>query len=150
VTAQAARTARRLGWLAACVLLVSAGGCITAAMTATVLYVVSTLQYTATAEVTAKPADVYGAMLRILERRSDVTITKRDDAKRLLEIEKGKNKATAEVSVTEGGLTQLKVTAKEGETGASHEELALRIVTQVCDELGVTYTVVEKKGLLEK
>lgn len=150
VPAQARKVARRLGWLAACVLLVSTAGCITAAVMTTVVYVVSTMEYTATVEVKAKPADVYAAMLRILQRRTDVEVVKRDDAKYLLEIRKGKNKATAQVSLAESGLTQLKVTAKEGETEASHQDLAYRIVTQVCDELKVKYTVVEKKGLLKK
>jgi len=146
ILAQARKAARRLGWLTACVLLVSTAGCITATVMATVVYVASKMQYTATVEVKAKPADVYGAMQRIIERRPDVEVVKRDDAKYLLDIRKGKNTATAQVSATEGGLTILKVTAKEGETEASHEELALRIVTQVCDELKVQYRVVQKKG----
>ena len=149
VTAQAKRAARRLGWLAACLLLVSAAGCITAAVMGTVVYVVSKMQYTATVEVKAKPADVYAAMLRILQRRPDVEIVKRDDAKYLLDVKKGNNKATCQVSVTEAGVTQLKVSAMEYETEASHQDLAFRIVTQVCDELGVKYNVVEKKGLLK-
>jgi len=150
VPAQARRVVRRLGWLAACVLLVSAAGCITAAVMATVVYVISKTEYTATVEVKAKPADVYGAMLRILKRRPDVEILKRDDARYLLEIRKGKNKATGHVSSTAGGWALLKVSAQEGETEASHEELALRIVTQVCDELGVRYRVIEKKDLPKK
>ena len=150
VPAQAKKAARRLGLLAACLLLVVAAGCITAAVMTTVVYVISTMEYTATVEVKAKPADVYGAMLRVLQRRPDVEVVKRDDAKYLLEVRKGKNKATAQVSLTEGGLTLLKVAAQEGETEASHQDLAFRIVTQVCDELGVKYTVIEKKGLLKK
>jgi hypothetical protein len=142
--------ARGLTWLAACVLLMSAAGCITAAVTATVVYVASTMQYTATVEVKAKPADVYAAMLRVLKRRPDVEIVKRDDAAHLLDIRKGKNKATAQVSSTAGGLTLLKVTAQEGETEVTHEDLALRIVTQVCNELKVQYRVVEKKSPLKK
>ena len=145
VCAKTSRAARRATWLAACVLLVSMMGCITAAVTTTVVYVISKMEYTATVEVTVKPDEVYGAMVRILQRRPDVEIVKRDDAKHLLEVRKGKNKATAQVSSTDGGQTLLKVTAQEGETEASHEELALRIVTQVCDELGVQYRVVEKK-----
>lgn len=150
VHAQAKRAARRLTWLGACVLLVSMAGCITAAVTATVVYVASTMGYTATVEVQAKPADVYAAMLRILQRRPDVEIVKRDDTNNALEIRKGKNRATAQVSATEGGMALLKVTAQEGQTEDSHKDLSLRIVTQVCDELGVTYRVVEKKGLLKK
>ena len=149
VPARARRAARRLTWLAACLLLVSTGGCVTATVV-TVSYVVSTMEYTATVEVPAKPADVYGAMQRILQRRPDVEIAKRDDAKYLLDVRKGKNKATAQVSSTEAGATLLKVSAQEGETEASHKDLALSIVTQVCEELGVQYRVVEKKGLLKE
>jgi hypothetical protein len=128
---------------------VSAAGCITAAVMGTVVYVVSKMEYTATVEVKAKPADVYAAMLRILQRRPDVEVVKRDDAKFFLELKKGKNSAKAQVSVTEAGVTQLKVSAMEYETEASHQDMAFRIVTQVCDELGVKYNVVEKKGLLK-
>ena len=149
VSAQAKRAAWRLGLLAACLLLVSAAGCITAAVMGTVVYVVSKMEYTATVEVKAKPADVYAAMLRILQRRPDVEVVKRDDAKFFLELKKGKNSAKAQVSVTEAGVTQLKVSAMEYETEASHQDMAFRIVTQVCDELGVKYNVVEKKGLLK-
>lgn len=149
VSAQAKRAAWRLGLLAACLLLVSAAGCITAAVMGTVVYVVSKMEYTATVEVKAKPADVYAAMLRILQRRPDVEVVKRDDAKFFLELKKGKNSAKAQVSVTEAGVTQLKVSAMEYETEASHQDLAFRVVTQVCDELGVKYNVVEKKGLLK-
>jgi hypothetical protein len=150
VPARVQRAARRFMWLAVCVLLASMAGCITAAVTATVVYVASTMQHTATVEVEAEPADVYAAMLRILQRRPDVEIVKRDDANHALEIRKGKNKATAQVSATEEGMALLKVTAQEGETEASHKDLSLNIVTQVCEELGVQYRVVEKKGMLNK
>lgn len=128
-------------------------GCITAAVTATVMYVKGTMEHTATVKVQATPADTYAAMLRILERRPDVTVDKRDDDKRELKLSKGKNKATARVKEAESGaagMTELTVTAREGETDQSHEELALSIVQQVCDELGVPYEVVEKKGLLRR
>jgi hypothetical protein len=141
--------ARRLSLLAVCLLLMTAAGCITAAVMGTVVYVVSKMEYTATVEVKAKPAEVYAAMLRILQSRPDVEVVKRDDAKYLLEVKKGNNKATGQVSVTEAGTTQLKVSAMEYETEASHQDLAFQIVTNVCKELGVKYTVIEKKGLLK-
>jgi hypothetical protein len=121
-------------------------GCITAAVTTAVIMVAGTAQYTAKVEVKAPPDRVYAAMLRILERRTDVTVDKRDDAKFQLEVSKGKNKASAQVAkLTAGDLSELKVTARENETDMSHKELALKIVQQVCDELGVKYEVVEKK-----
>ena len=43
-----------------------------------------------------------------------------------------------------------KVTAQEGETQATHEDLALRLVTQVCEELKVQYRVLEKKDIPKK
>lgn len=121
-------------------------GCITAAVTTAVIMVSGTAQYTAKVEVKAPPEKVYAAMVRILERRTDVKTDKRDDAKLQLEFSKGKNRASAEVAKLAGGdVSELKVTARENETDVSHKDLALKIVEQVCDELGVKYEVVEKK-----
>lgn len=123
-------------------------GCITAAVATTIIVVAGTMQYTATVEVSAPPDKVYAAMLRILERRPDVTVKDRDDEHRHLEVSKGKNTAKAEVKLAKSGLTELTVTARENETDMSHKELALKVVQQVCDELGVKYQVVEKKKLI--
>ena len=132
-------------------LAIALAGCITAAATIAVIYVAGTFQYTVKVEVKAPPDKVYAAMLRILERRPDVAVDKRDDAKLQLEISKGKNTAVAQVvKLAEGELTQLTVTARENETDTSHKELALRVVEQVCNELGVPYRVEEKKGLLQR
>lgn len=121
-------------------------GCITAAVTGAVIYVAGTLQYTATVELKAPPDKVYAAMLRILERRTDIKVDKRDDAKLKLEISKGKNQATAAVAkLADANSSELTVTARENETDMSHKDLALKVVQQVCDELGVKYEVVEKK-----
>lgn len=136
---------RRTGLAVALVALVTiVQGCITAAVATAVIYVAGTTQYTAKVQVNASPDKVYAAMLRILDRRPDVTVEKRDDIKHKLEIAKGKNHATAQVELAGSGLAELKVTARENETDASHKELAMKIVQQVCDDLGVKYQVVEK------
>ena len=45
------------------------------------------------------------------------------------------------------GRTELTVTATAGEKDQKHKELALKVVEAVCNELGVEYKIVEKKGL---
>ena len=90
------------------------------------------------------PAEVYNAMLRILDRTPDVTIKKRDDDKRRLKVSRGKNDAEANVKLHDDGRTLLTVKADAGERGKDDEDLALEIVEKICNELGVKYKVVEK------
>lgn len=138
------KTAGKLALLGVCFLLLNTTGCITAAVTATVVYVMSTLEYTASVEVQASPQKVYDTMNKILKQHPDVEVISRDDNKLCLEIKKGKNTAKAQVSVNPNGATLLKVTARENESEASHKDLAFKIVTKVCDELGVKYKISEK------
>ena len=125
-------------------------GCITAAVVATIALIKDASSHTATVEVEKTPAEVYSAMLRVVDKTPDAKIDKRDDDKRRLKVSRGKNSVDAHVKSRDEGKTVLTVTASAGEKDKKHEDLALEIVEKVCKELGVQYKIVEKKGLLSK
>jgi hypothetical protein len=90
------------------------------------------------------PETVYAAMNKVLDSYPDVKVLNKDDEKYLVEASRGKNKVSAKATAYgSGGLTQLVVTADAGEKGQSDEDLALRVVTMVCDELGVQYKIID-------
>ena len=121
-------------------------GCITAAAIATIKVISNAAGgHTATVELDVAPGDVYDAMLRILQRRSDITVRKQDDKKRLIEATKDKNRMSAQVRAAKEGKTELTVSASSGEKTRSDEELAEVIVETICDELGVKWKVLKGK-----
>jgi hypothetical protein len=139
------RAMRRLGALAACLLAVSAVGCITTAVITHIAHRSSKTEHSAIAEIQAGPTDVYNAMLRVVARQPDLEIVKQDDGGRRLDLRKDKSKATAQVRSIGGGRAELKVVAQEDKKEASQQDMAYAIVTQTCVELGVQYRVTEEQ-----
>jgi hypothetical protein len=136
------RIVSSLGFLSAIILL---QGCIVASVTAIISVAVAGSCHTATVEVEETPQAVYCAMLRIVAANPDVKLEAKDDAKYEVEVSRGKNKAEARAELLDNGMTKLTVIASAGEKDQTHEDLALKVVEKVCDELGVPYKVVEKK-----
>ncbi len=124
-------------------------GCITAATIATIGYVKSRMEHTAVVLLDVSPNKVYGAMEKVAAATEDLEIKKQDPEKHTMEVKRDKNTVRASAKRLESGKTELKVTASSKEEELSHEELALRVVELVCNELGVHYQVVEKKGLFK-
>ncbi|UCG32262.1 MAG: hypothetical protein JSU68_11410 [Phycisphaerales bacterium] len=121
-------------------------GCIAAATIATIKVISNAAGgHTATVELDVAAGDVYDAMLRILERRPDITVRKQDDKKRQIEATKDKSRMSAQVRTARGGKTELTVSASSGEKTRTDEELAEVIVETICDELGVKWKVVKGK-----
>ena len=108
-----------------------------------VIYYEAEKHYTATVQVDAKAADVYNTAVRLIGEKPDVKIKKKDDAKFLVEIERGKQYASIKAVSHNGNKTQLVVTADASKKKEEDKELALRIVKDICDELGVKYKVVK-------
>ena len=127
--------------------LVGLSGCITAATVATIAYIVSQSEHTAIVLLDVSPDEVYSAMERVAAATEDLEIKKQDSQNHTMEVRRGKRTVKATVKRLESGKTEFKVTASSKEEELSHEELALRVVERVCNELGVHYQVVEKKGL---
>lgn len=121
-------------------------GCVLflSSVAATVVYMRSKNHLTTTVLIKRSPAEVYAAMNKILDRSPDVKVLNREDKKYLIEASRGTDKVTAKATLFgSSGLTQLMVTADAGEEGKSDEDLALRVVKRVCDELGVKYKIVD-------
>ena len=130
-------------------ILVGLSGCITAATIATIAYIKSQSEHTAVVLLDVSPDEVYGAMERVAAATEDLEIKKQDPEKHTMEVRRGKRTAKATAKRLESGKTEFKVTASSKEEELSHEDLALRVVERVCNELGVHYQVVEKKRLFK-
>ena len=100
--------------------------------------------HTATVEIKPPPDEVYAAMLRIVASIPEVELLKRDDAKHIVEMKRGKDRATGRATLQDSGYTELTVTARAGEEGQDDKGLAKRFVEKICNELGVPYRVVEE------
>jgi hypothetical protein len=108
-----------------------------------VVYKKATKFHTATLEVNVKANDVYRAALLIIEEDPELKLLKKDDEKFLAEAEKGELNATIMATQLDDKKTQLIVTADAGKK-ETDKELALQIITNICDKLGIKYTVVDK------
>lgn len=110
---------------------------------ATVIYMRSNNHLTTTVLIKKAPDATYAAMNQIIERTPDIKIINKEDKKYLIEASRGENKVTAKATPYGSGLTQLIVTADAGKGDLTDEDLALNVVKQICDELGVEYKVIE-------
>lgn len=134
----------RLTWsLAICTaaVLCTLPGCITAATIATIAIISNASAHKATVDLDVPPDQVYGAMMRIIDRERDIKVIKNDPSKRLITAERGKNKVTATAKGMGDNKTELTIRVEGSEEGTSDEELALRVEERICDELGVRYRV---------
>ena len=130
-------------------ILIGLNGCITAATIATIGYIKSQSEHTAMVLLDVSPNKVYSAMKRVAAATEDLKIKKEDPEKYTMEVQRDKRTAKATAKRLESGKTEFKVTASSKEEELSHENLALRVVERVCNELGVHYQVIEKKKLFK-
>ena len=123
-------------------------GCITATAIAVVrIYRRRTSQgYILRAQVPRTPDQVYAAMVEIIRRRPDLSVHSMDATKHMAEVS---NKADERVSVQAkaagDGSSELIVTVAKAGGGRAKEQLALDVITMICDELGVRYKLSEVK-----
>ena len=108
-----------------------------------IIYAKSTKHHTATVQIDAKAKDVYDTALGLVEADPEIKLLKKDDEKLFVEVEKGKLHASIKATSVKEKQTQLIVTADAGEK-EEDKELALRVVTRICDKLGVKYTVAKE------
>ena len=78
---------------------------------ATVVYMRSSKHTTTTVLIKKEPDVVYAAMIRIIERKPDVQVLKKENENYLIEAARGEAKASAKATSYGSGLTQLIVTA---------------------------------------
>ena len=98
----------------------------------------------ATVELKAKPDAVYQAAIASAERYPTLTIVKRNDAERELEISKDQETITFKVTALSADVSQLTVSSGKADEGESGSDLAIQAVKRVCNELKVEYKVVEE------
>ena len=137
-----------LGIIPLLVFLTGLSGCITAATIATIGYIKSQSEHTAVVLLDKSPSEVYGAIEKVAAASEGLEIKNKDPEKHSMEVQRGERAVKATAKRLESGKTEFKVTASSKEEALSHEDLSLRVVERVCNELGVHYQVVEKKSLL--
>ena len=121
--------------------LVALAGCFAAIPVAIVAYE-DDHRYTATADVKAKPADVYDAANQVVTADSSLKVVKKDDKSLLLEADKGTQFISIKAAALPDGNTQLVVLADK--TGKAEDRTtATDLVKVICDKLGVTYSLVK-------
>lgn len=98
---------------------------------------------TATVKVEATPREVYAAMLRVVAADPDIILEDKDDEQMTVSVSRGKETASGSVQLLETGHTELTVKGKSPEGREESTDLARRAATRVCDELGVSYELVE-------
>jgi hypothetical protein len=113
------------------------------AHTTAVVYTRGARQNTVSVRLEVLPQDAFAALERVLETRPDLEIIKRDAGRRLAEVVKGDRHLAAQVTDLGGGETLLFVWADAGTSGRTGRDLALDAVEQLCEELGVSYEIVE-------
>lgn len=113
------------------------------AHTTAVVYTRGARQNTVSVRLKVPPQDVFAALGRILETRPDLEIIQRDGGRRFVEVVKGDLRLAGQVTDLERGETLLFVWADAGTTGRTGRGVALDAVEQLCQELGVSYEIVE-------
>lgn len=130
---------KRIRWFlsAAIIGLMTIGlmGCIMAVPYA-ISYFSTPSEYIATAEISHSVDDVYNAVVWEAEGAGpDMKIVKRDDPKRLIEINDGVQTATIKVIEESRGETQIIVTANKTER-EKQKELSLQVLLHLCQRYG--------------
>ena len=143
------KTIHRKGFFLTAAVLLSAlfvlQGCVVfLTSVATVIKMKSSNHFSTTVLVKKQPADVYAAMLSVVERKDDVEIVSREVDTYMLEATRGEQHFTAKATAFDSGMTQWMITADAGESDRTDEDLALDSVKLICEELGVKYKLAEE------
>jgi len=89
----------------------------------------------------AAPEAVYNKTVKSLQAHPEVTITKNDGKTGRIEIRKGKQVASFQITPLGEKLTQLVIASSVNESGESNTSLVLNAVLRVCQEVNVKCTV---------
>lgn len=109
---------------------------------ATVVYTTGAKRHTAAVQIPVAAPEVFDTFFLLLANRPGVNVDNRNDKAYLMEVSKGSRSLTGQVTGLGANRSLLYVWADAGESGLTGEELAISIVEQVCDELGVEYELV--------
>lgn len=109
---------------------------------ALVVHTTGSKKHTAAAQVPVAAPDVFAAVVRLVEESPDLLIESRNDKAFLIEVTKGSQSLTGQVTSLGTSKSLLYVWADAGESGITGEALATSVVQLVCDELGVKHELV--------
>ena len=121
-----------------CSIILFLQGCLISLATIGVIaYVRGEDHHTATVRLEATPDNIYASMVSRLEGQPDVAIIKQDQSDWMVEATKGELRVTAKITDIGNQISELMITADAGTSKMSDEELALRVVKQICSDLAV-------------
>jgi hypothetical protein len=109
---------------------------------ALVVHTAGSKKHTAAAQIPVAAPDVFAAVVHMVEDKPDLIIESRNDKAFLIEVTKGSQSLTGQVTSLGAGKSLLYVWADAGESGLTGEALATSVVQLVCDELGVAHELV--------
>jgi hypothetical protein len=109
---------------------------------ALVVHTAGSKKHTAAAQIPVAARDVFAAVVHMVEDKPDLIIESRNDKAFLIEVTKGSQSLTGQVTSLGAGKSLLYVWADAGESGLTGEALATSVVQLVCDELGVEHELV--------
>ena len=124
--------------LSGCVFL--PGGTVT--NSATVVYTAGASQHTAAVELQLAADVVFEALVRIIKESPDVEVVNRNDQAFLIEVAQKERRITGQVTKLGSGSSLLYIWADAGSSGESGRGMAISAVEVICDELGVSYELV--------
>ena len=102
-----------------------------------VVYTRGASQHTATVQIARPPAEVYAGMLRVIARRSDVTVVNQDEKHYLVELTKGEKRLTGQATELDANSTLFFIWADAGASGQTGQNLALVAMRELCAELKI-------------
>jgi hypothetical protein len=102
-----------------------------------VIYTKGAAHHTATVMLTLPPPKVYQAMLNVIERNAALEMVNQDDESYLVEVRQGEWKVAGQATTMDRVNTILFIWSDAGDSGMTGQELSLRAVRNICDELKV-------------
>jgi len=109
---------------------------------ATIIYTRGAKKHTAAVQIPVAAAEVFSTVVRLLDEKPDVTIDSRNDKAFLVEVSRGTRSLTGQVTTLGADHSLLYIWADAGESGLTGEAIALSVLEQICDELGVDYELI--------
>jgi len=116
-----------------------------AAVIGGISYYKSTHRETATVNLNAQPKRVYQVALETIAGISTVQVTKKDDAKLVIDMKQDKRSITLKVKALGPTTTQLSVTSEIEDGAPGSKEAIVKRVGEICDKLGVEHHEVVKE-----
>ena len=141
------RSARLSSPLFPAVIAALLSGCIflpggTVTHSATVVYTAGARQHTAAVELQVAADVVFETLVRSIKKNPDNEVVNRNDQAFLIEVAQQERRITGQVTKLGSGSSLLYIWADAGSSGESGREMAISAVEVICDELGVSYELV--------